>query len=87
MFINELRKQAIDEVAQLSGVMDVGDDYLSQVVRQECERVIPELDNVKPQDAATTFIFLKNYYRNVQEIDNCDSPFTVKLSVNTMAQI
>lgn len=60
----ELRKQAIDEVAQLSGVMDVGDDYLSQVVRQECERVIPELDNVKPQDAATTFIFLNNYYRN-----------------------
>ncbi|CAB4039374.1 Hypothetical predicted protein [Paramuricea clavata] len=57
----ELRKQAIDEVAQLSGVMDVGDDYLSQLVRQECERVIPELDNVKPQDAATTFIFLKNY--------------------------
>ena len=63
----ELRKVAIDEVAQLSGTMDVGDDYLSEAVRQECERVIPEWDNVKPQDAATTFIFLKNYYRNAAE--------------------
>ena len=38
--------------------------YLSQVVRQECERVITELDDVKPQDAATTSIFLKSYYNN-----------------------
>lgn len=60
----KLTKGAIDEVAQLSGVMDVGDDYLSQAVRQECERIIPEWDHVKPQDAATTFIFLKNHYRN-----------------------
>ena len=54
----------LDEVLQLSGVMSFGNDYLSQVVRQECERVIPQLDDVKPQDAATTFIFLKSHYNN-----------------------
>ena len=47
--------------------MNCTGDYLSQVVRQKCEQVIPELDDVKPQDAATTFIFLKSYYNNAAE--------------------
>ena len=66
----ELTKQSLDDVAQLSGVMNFGNDYLPEVVRQECERVVPELDNVKPQDAATTFIFLKSYYNNANEVDS-----------------
>ena len=68
----ELTKQSLDDVAQLSGVMNFGNDYLPEVVRHECERVVPELDNVKPQDAATTFIFLKSYCNNANQVDSQD---------------
>ncbi|KAK3712321.1 hypothetical protein QZH41_017256 [Actinostola sp. cb2023] len=56
-------KEALDEVAQLSDVMSVGDDYLTPAVRAECERIIPEIDDVKPNDAATTYLFLKTHYQ------------------------
>lgn len=49
--------EALDEVAELSQVMTVGDDFLTPAVRAECERVVPEIG-----DAATTFLFLKTYF-------------------------
>lgn len=33
----QVTQEASDEVAQLSGVMSVGDDYLPKSVREECE--------------------------------------------------
>ena len=42
--------------------MTVGDDFLSPDVRTECERVIPKIEDVKPNDAAITYIFLKTHY-------------------------
>ena len=42
--------------------MTVGDDFLTPAVRAERERVIPEIEDVKPSDAATTFLFVKTYY-------------------------
>ena len=56
------KRAILDEVAELSQVMTVGDDFLTPAVRAECERVIPEIEDVKPSDAATTFLFLKTYY-------------------------
>lgn len=55
--------QALDEVAEVSGVMTVGDDFLSFDVRRECERVIPKVENVEATDAADTYLFLKANYR------------------------
>ena len=55
--------QALDEVAEVSGVMTVGDDFLSGDVRRECERVIPKVENVEAIDAADTYLFLKANYR------------------------
>lgn len=52
--------QALDEVAEVSGV---GDDFLSYDVRRECERVIPSVENVEAIDAADTYLFLKANYR------------------------
>ena len=46
-------------MSQLSGVMTVGEDFLSPHVRAECERIIPDIDGVKPMDAADTYLFLK----------------------------
>lgn len=41
--------------------MTVRGDFLTPAVRAECERVIPEIENVKSSDGATTFLFLKAY--------------------------
>ena len=56
-------KEALDEVANLSEVMSVGDDYLTHAVREECERIIPAINEVKPNDAATAYLFLKTHYK------------------------
>lgn len=55
--------QALDEVATLSGVMSVGDDYLPSSVREECERIVPNIDGVKPAEAADSYLFLKAHHR------------------------
>jgi hypothetical protein len=42
--------------------MAVGDDFLSAEVRAECERIIPAVEDVKPEDAAETYLFLRANY-------------------------
>ena len=42
--------------------MTVGEDFLQPDVRRECQRIIPEVDQVKACDAADTFLFLKHHY-------------------------
>ena len=54
----------LNEVAELSGVMSYGDDYLEPNLRANCERIIPEVETVLPNDAADSFLFLKAHYRN-----------------------
>ena len=49
----------LDEVAELSGVMAFGNDYLDPATRVDCERIIPDFDTVKPSDAKETYLFLK----------------------------
>ena len=55
-------QEALNEVAEMSGVMTSGEDFLPTTVRTECERIIPEVDGIKPTDAADTFLFLKAHY-------------------------
>ena len=55
--------EALDEVASLSGVKSVGDDYLPKTVRESCERIIPNIDGVKPAEAADAYLFLKEKYK------------------------
>ena len=43
--------QSLDEVADVSGVLTVRDDYLAPHVRAECECIIPDIDGVKPCNA------------------------------------
>ena len=46
----------------MSGVMTFGQDFLPAAVRTACERIIPDVDGIKPTDAADTFLFLKAHY-------------------------
>eukprot|EP00794_Sanderia_malayensis_P013066 gene13066-14411_t len=52
-------KEDLNEVAKLSGAMTFGNDYLPQNITEKCERIIPDIDSVHPQDAAETYMFLK----------------------------
>ena len=63
----QVTQELLDEVTEVSGLLTVGDDYLLPAVRTECERIIPNIDGVKPCDAADTFLFLKAHY-NEQSI-------------------
>ena len=54
--------ELLDEVSETSGVMAYGEDCLPRNIREECERVIPHIDDVKPADAADAFLFLKMHY-------------------------
>ena len=55
-------KEALDEVAEISGVLDAHDDYLPVHVREQCEAIIPEICEVKSKNAAVTYLFLKAHY-------------------------
>jgi hypothetical protein len=50
--------EILEEVSEISGVMAIGDDYLPQNVRNECEGIIPHIQDVKPVDAADAYLFL-----------------------------
>ncbi|XP_020895331.1 uncharacterized protein LOC110234305 [Exaiptasia diaphana] len=57
-----VNKQLLDEVADLSKVTTVGDDFLSPAIRAECERIIPHIEEVQPRDGALSYIFLKSHF-------------------------
>lgn len=59
----QVTQEALYEVAKLSGVMSVGDDYLPKSVREECERIVPNIDGVKPTEAGDAYLFLKTTYK------------------------
>ena len=54
--------EILDEVRELSGIMTVGCTFLTPAVQQECERVVPDLNAINPQDAADHYIFLKTHF-------------------------
>ena len=33
-------------------------------IREVCDRIIQEVENIKPRDAADTYLFLKAHYHN-----------------------
>lgn len=57
-------KDALDEVAQMSGVMTVCEDFLSDKRKAECERIIPDIDVIKLAEAADAYLFLKAHFNH-----------------------
>ena len=60
----EISEAAINEVSDLSGVLAEGCDFITLDVRAECERIIPEVNKIRPQDAAESYMFLKAHFHN-----------------------
>jgi hypothetical protein len=52
-------EEQLQEVAELSNVLEGTDDFLSNSFRQECKRHIENIDDVKPSEAAMAYLYLK----------------------------
>ena len=58
--INITEEQLL-EVAELSDVLeDSTDDYLKPAVRRECERHLPDTDDIQPNEAKDAYLYLKS---------------------------
>ena len=56
--INIAEEQLL-EVAELSDVLEDTDDNLRPAVRRECERHLPDTDNIQPEEAKDAYLYLK----------------------------
>lgn len=57
-----LKEEDLLEAARLSEVLVDTDDYLEVNFRQECERHIPDIDDIKSTDAATAYLYLRSNF-------------------------
>ena len=54
-------EEQLFEVAELSGVLEDTDDYLKPAVRRECERHLPDTDDIQPEEAKDAYLYLKSH--------------------------
>ena len=47
------------EVANLSNVLGATDDYLETIFRMDCERHVPDTNEIEPTEAANAYLYLK----------------------------
>ena len=59
-----LTEHDLREVAEVSGVVDVPEDFLTPEFREECARIIPDMENhIKPSECKDVFLYLKDNFR------------------------
>lgn len=51
--------QNLEEVAEVSNILENTNDYLDAEFRSSCETVIPDVNDITPSEAANAFCFLK----------------------------
>lgn len=57
-----LTEAELHEAAVQSGVLDTDDDFLDEVFKKECERIIPHPEELEPKDCSKAFIYLKRNF-------------------------
>lgn len=57
-----ITEEQLREVAEFSGVLDNTDDFLDDTFRQECQRHIPDTDDIKPAQASNAYLFLRDNF-------------------------
>ena len=55
-------EEELEKVAELSGVLGCPDDFLDKAFREECERIIPDVNSITPKDWTDAFLFLKDNF-------------------------
>ena len=56
----ELTSEFLEELEEVTGVLDDDFEYLTPEVRALCQRLLPEPHEIKSYDAADAYIALKN---------------------------
>jgi hypothetical protein len=55
-------EEELEKVAELSGVLGCPDDFLHQAFRGECERLMPDVNSITPNDWTDAFLYLKDNF-------------------------
>ena len=55
-----ITEEQLEEVADLSNVLEGRYDYLEPAFRRECKRHLPNPDSIEPAEAADAYRFLKS---------------------------
>lgn len=59
---DKITEEEVEEVADLSHVLEGTDVYLTPAFRRECARHLPSPDRVEPAEAADVYLFLKSMF-------------------------
>jgi hypothetical protein len=54
--------EELEEVAQLSNVLENTNEYLPAEIREQCDRILPDVHEVLPNEASNAFLFLKQNF-------------------------
>lgn len=58
----DVSEDQLKEVAEHSGVLNVNDDFLEPAFRLECERWVPDTNEIDPQNFKTAYLYLKENF-------------------------
>lgn len=50
------------EAAQQSGVLNTNEDFLDPAFRLECERLIPNIQDIEAKDCREAYLYLKENF-------------------------
>lgn len=57
-----MTEEDLEEVTELSGVLDAPDDYISSSLRKELHDLLPNSEDTKCNEFVQTYIMLKQRY-------------------------
>lgn len=61
-----LTEEDLKEAAEVSGILNVADDFIQPEFRQTCEEILPGVHDIKPNEFVEKFLILKENYSQQQ---------------------
>jgi len=55
-------EEQLREVAELANILDGTDDFLPEDFRQECQKHLPNPEDIEPDQAPNAFLYLKSRF-------------------------
>ena len=59
---HRITEEQLEEAATESGVLHMSDDFLPPEVRTECQRIIPDFENIRPNECNDAYLYLKSKF-------------------------
>ena len=63
----QVTEQDLQEVTELSGVLDAPDDYIPSLYREKLNNLLPNPQNIKSTEFVQTYLTLKQRYQDSSE--------------------